>query len=69
MTIEQDMQTAIVELESNLNGLISESKKMLNNISNLKHELAIKRKAKAMFLGERLPKKVKKKKAEEVKAK
>ncbi len=45
----------------------SESEIILKELSNLNKELSTKIRAKAMFLGEKMPKKVKKKKVEEKK--
>lgn len=61
MTVEEQMNLEIDNLKSKIDSKVKDSNKLLNDISNDKKELSIKLKAKAMFLGIKIPKKTKKK--------
>lgn len=70
MTIEQEMQSTIDVLKLKIEQVAEDSKKMQKTLTALRKELFNKIKAKALFLGEKLPvNKPKKKKIEEVKPK
>jgi len=67
MAIEQDMQAEINTLKETIIHNEAELNKMQKALTSLRKDLSNKIKAKSLFLGEKLPKKIKKKKAEEVK--
>ncbi|MFA5519805.1 MAG: hypothetical protein WDA74_11175 [Spirochaetota bacterium] len=67
MTIEQDMQSEIDAIKSKVATAEAELKKKKKEVISLKKELNNKIKAKALFLGEKIPKQKKKKSVEEVK--